>query len=392
MTAALQESPGLATTPAGHRGRTGSGLCLSGGGYRAALFHLGAVRRMHELGLLEDLRTVSSVSGGSVLAARLAQLPWAAGTVISPQTFQDVLALPTYRQAGRDIRTYPILRRLMPWNWRGPTAIHGVADLLEGYCGHLKVHELPQTPDFVFCATDLTHGTNWIFSRDRTGGHKAGYAKSRRLDVPLSLAVATSACFPPVFAPVGFTLSPKKGKVLLNDGGNYDNLGLEPVWKSHELVFVSDGGTPFRYGVKSGLLGHLTRFITILDTQSRSLRKRWLMASDSQHTLTAVYWSVGRSVHAYRKHLPADAECLTLGYSQELAHRIGMIRTDFNRFSKGEQAVLENHGYLLADAALQAFLPASSRPQSWPALRVPHPDWLDADLVDRIVPVSKRVS
>ncbi|GHF58747.1 NTE family protein [Deinococcus metalli] len=381
----------LATTPAARQGRTGTGLCLSGGGYRAALFHLGAVRRMHELDLLEDLRTVSSVSGGSILAARMAQLPWSTGTAISPQGFQNVLAEPTYRQADRDIRTYPIVRRLMPWNWRGPTAIHGVSDLLDDYCGHLKVHELPQVPNFVFCATDLTHGTNWIFSQDRIGGHKAGYAKSWRLDLPLSLAVATSACFPPVFAPVELALSPKKGKVLLNDGGNYDNLGLEPVWKSHELVFVSDGGTPFQYGVKSGLIGHLTRFITILDTQSRSLRKRWLMASDSQHTLTAVYWSVGRSVHTYRKYLPADAECLTLGYSQELARRIGLIRTDFNRFSEGEQAVLENHGYLLADAALQAFLPAGSRPHSWPALHVPHSAWLDPNLVDQVVPTEQRV-
>ena len=47
------------------------GLCLSGGGYRAAVFHLGSLIRLNEAGLLPRLRTVSSVSGGSIIAAFL---------------------------------------------------------------------------------------------------------------------------------------------------------------------------------------------------------------------------------------------------------------------------------------------------------------------------------
>jgi NTE family protein len=48
--------------------RRGIGLCLSGGGFRATLFHLGALRRLNELGLLShpDFLTLSSVSGGSI--------------------------------------------------------------------------------------------------------------------------------------------------------------------------------------------------------------------------------------------------------------------------------------------------------------------------------------
>ena len=52
--------------------RAGTALCLSGGGFRAALFHLGAVRRLYELGILEDVRTIVAVSGGSMFAAFLA--------------------------------------------------------------------------------------------------------------------------------------------------------------------------------------------------------------------------------------------------------------------------------------------------------------------------------
>ena len=50
----------------------GLALCLSGGGYRAMLFHLGTLWRLNELGYLPKLDRISSVSGGPT---RLAALP-----------------------------------------------------------------------------------------------------------------------------------------------------------------------------------------------------------------------------------------------------------------------------------------------------------------------------
>lgn len=47
----------------------GVAVCLSGGGYRAMMFHVGALWRLHELGLLAQATRVSSVSGGSITAA-----------------------------------------------------------------------------------------------------------------------------------------------------------------------------------------------------------------------------------------------------------------------------------------------------------------------------------
>jgi len=44
------------------------GLALPGGGYRAAAFHLGVLRKLHDLGLLANVRVISSVSGGSSIA------------------------------------------------------------------------------------------------------------------------------------------------------------------------------------------------------------------------------------------------------------------------------------------------------------------------------------
>src|SRR5258707_1269139 len=45
------------------------GLALSGGGFRATLFHLGLLVRLAELDLHRHLHVISAVSGGSILAA-----------------------------------------------------------------------------------------------------------------------------------------------------------------------------------------------------------------------------------------------------------------------------------------------------------------------------------
>ena len=47
------------------------GLALSGGGFRATLYHLGLVRFLRDAGLLSQVTHISSVSGGSVFAAHL---------------------------------------------------------------------------------------------------------------------------------------------------------------------------------------------------------------------------------------------------------------------------------------------------------------------------------
>ena len=46
----------------------GTALCLSGGGYRAMVFHIGALWRLYEAGLLKTTQRISSVSGGSITA------------------------------------------------------------------------------------------------------------------------------------------------------------------------------------------------------------------------------------------------------------------------------------------------------------------------------------
>ncbi len=54
----------------GKQAQTGKiGLALSGGGFRAAFFHVGVLARLAEIGLLPKVEVISTVSGGSIVGA-----------------------------------------------------------------------------------------------------------------------------------------------------------------------------------------------------------------------------------------------------------------------------------------------------------------------------------
>jgi NTE family protein len=367
--------------------RKGIGLCLSGGGFRASLFHLGALRRLNDLNLLGSLRTISSVSGGSIVAAHIASvIPW---PLTGPlDDWNERVVRPFLAFTRQDIRTGPVLNRLWPWNWlRSSTAVETIAQIYEQRLTKLKLQELPKQPNFVLCATDMAFGDNWVFERNRMGGYLPGYIEPVPPAWPLARAVAASSCFPPIFNPLPIRFSPaafaggklppgpERDKPLedlrLTDGGVYDNLGLEPVWKNHAQVLVSDGGALFDFRSDQNILWRLQRYVAINGVQALYLRKRWLIANFLNNVMQGTYWGIGSARASY------DSQDAT-GYSKDLARKyIAKIRTDLDAFSEAEAAILENHGYLLADAALQQHLP-DLLPDPVPPLAPPHPEWLEA--------------
>ncbi len=376
------------------RERRGVALCLSGGGYRAALFHLGALRRLNELGILTRIDTFTSVSGGSIVAAHLAALaaraPWPdPGTPLAD--WERRVAAPFRAFTKHNVRTGPIVRRFLPWNLRhGSVGVEELAKQYERRLTPVRFPDLPEHPRFVFCATDMTFGTNWVFdtrasggAKGRLGDYQAGYARPLP-DWPVARAVAASSCFPPVFAPLPVGLDPKGfaggayrkpdrdalvAGIRLSDGGVYDNMGLEPVWKDHRVVLVSDGGGVFDGAADRGLLWRVQRYTAIVERQSRGLRKRWLIAGFLSGALEGTYWGIGGTTDHYQSPTP--------GYPAPLVDDVvSEVRTDLDAFSDAEIAVLENHGYLMAEAAIGRHAPALIAPAP-PPPAVPHPDWMD---------------
>lgn len=352
------------------------GLALSGGGFRATLFHLGAVRRLHELGVLAKLTSISSVSGGSILNGFLASR--LTSTLGGIQNFDAEVAVPVRQFCSLDIRRWPALERFVP-------EFDNSLQLAHQYEEHLTqgklLKNIPSPPSHIFCTTDLTYGVNWTFRRNDCGDYEAGRMPTPS-DWKLSIAVAASSCFPPVFKPISLNLDPKPlqgGKapsgvmrdqcikgMTFSDGGVYDNLGLEPIWKDHETILCSDGGGLFRVGGDTGFSWEIGRFISIPENQALAIRKRWLIASFLTGVLDGTYWGIGGSPSEYG---------VQQGYSEGLAKGyIATIRTDLDSFSEAEASILENHGYWLADAAIKSHVSNLYSAQA-PAPTAPNPNW-----------------
>jgi len=143
--------------------RRGIALCLSGGGFRATLFHLGAIQRLFELGIATrpDFDTVTSVSGGSITAAQWAIAEAQAATNENrPLDFTRDIARPLQALTSRDIRTGAMAKKfLLPWNWfRGASVIDAMIDKFEEAFGKGTLNLLPDHPRFVFCGTDMAFG------------------------------------------------------------------------------------------------------------------------------------------------------------------------------------------------------------------------------------------
>lgn len=381
--------------------REGTALCLSGGGYRAALFHLGVLRRLDELGTLSRVDTVSAVSGGSILAGYLANELGEWPRSGQPLAGFATTVVPGFRDFTRkNIRTLWALKRALPWKWGDATvAVESLVDRYEKDIVALRLDQLPRRPNYVFCASDLTFGTNWVSERDRVGSYMPGYVKPPP-DWTAARAVAASSCFPPIFEPMPVDLDPSRfsggrlaaddperaeliSQMRLTDGGVYDNMALEPVWKRHAVVLVCDGGATFDRRSPAPFwrpFKQLGRYLEVQSRQASAVRRRWLIASFLRGEMRGVYLGIGSCVTSFDRHAP--------GYDHDLVRSvIAEVRTDLDYFSDAEAGVLENHGYLLADAAMRAY---GADWSTAAPLQIPFPEWMDADKVRRALRNSAK--
>jgi NTE family protein len=378
------------------RERKGIALCLSGGGFRAALFHAGAIRRLNELGVLSQVRTISSVSGGSITSGLLATV-WTR-LERDGDRFTNLEALfeqPLRAFCGRNIRNGPLLwRRLNPASWpRLLSSSFSATDFLvseyQRLLGTVRLSALPTHPRFVFCAANLQTGVSFELSARSIGDYVLGYSEPGQLT--LAEAVAASSSFPFAFPPLvravdvdaftggdgkamagGFRPGPR---VALTDGGVYDNMGLEPAWKTHATVLVSDGGTPFEIQARTRtwLVPRLQRSFQVVANQALAVRKRWLISAYLRGVYGGAYWGLGTDRDEYQQ----AGGGRPAGYSGRVLDRLRVVRTDLDRFSPVEQSVLMNHGWALAGAALGRW-GAALVTQPAPAIP-PDPSLLDPD-------------
>lgn len=353
------------------------GLCLSGGGYRAAVYHIGALIRLNQAGVLPRLRTVSSVSGGSIVAAFLG-LHWtklifdAEGVA----TNLDAVVLdPVLRFTGHGLDAAAVLSSAFI-----PGLIsRRVQKRYKALFGSATLADLPDRqsgPDFVITATNLSSGALFRFSRRGVGDFRkdpddtsTGFFQAPT--IPLVLAVAASSAFPPILSPClldASKYSDARGAqrtVYLTDGGVFDNLGIEPVDDpAYRLVLSSDGGAPFKRKIKPPLdyLGGTVHVLKVLDLQVRKLRRKELIESAKQMERKVAYWALNSTLSEYaaeaRKREPDFA---VLEVSDPSRNDMMTITTRLAAIDSGQQRRLANWGYACCDAAIRTYAISAPR-------------------------------
>jgi NTE family protein len=143
----------------------GVALCLSGGGYRAMLFNLGALWRLNELGYFKKLDRISSASGGSITAGVLAvgwsKLKFDPSGIAREYVGKVVNPIPNL--AGKTIDEGSIIGGiLLPG-----TISEKIADAYRKYLfGNATLQDLPDDPPrFVINATNVQSGALWRFMK-----------------------------------------------------------------------------------------------------------------------------------------------------------------------------------------------------------------------------------
>ena len=319
------------------------GLALSGGGFRAAAFHLGVFRKLHEAGLLWKPDLLSCVSGGSIAGAFLA----------SHWEEDDALEKLERYLANTSIAVSSVIGGMLdPFHTRlDKLAASYERDLY----GKRSLGSLKDGPRLYVNATNLATGNMFFFV---TGGKLPAEMGEWQLgaapahDFRLSRAVAASSAFPPVFPPLRVDQSeyPAAGVdyVTLSDGGVYDNLGVNPLLRARnalDYVIVSDAGKPFHINERPTEAGTavLVEALDIMMEQVRGLQfKRLELTAAKAGGAKPAWFSIDSEEGEARAGDAAFASA---------------IRTNLCKLARAEIDVLTRHGGALLTHRLQTYMP-----------------------------------
>jgi predicted acylesterase/phospholipase RssA len=345
------------------------GLALSGGGFRATLYHLGLARFLHDAGILPNVTHITSVSGGSIFAAHLV-LNWDRYNG-SDSDFDaaaaELLSFVRLDVRNRIIRRFP-LSYLVPWpRWlrrlltrTGLLAYHYEKFLY----GDTSLFQLPENPQLHILATNLSEGCLCSFNRDGLLMVHRQEGQAVRVDqiqiglATVAMAVTASSAFPGFFPPLELTsadvgASGEFGRQAYTDGGVFDNLGVRMFryleqksaagHRPWDAVLVSDVGKSIEVQTQQrpgGIISTAMRASDIL------MDRVWQLENDTfADTPGFVFARVTKIVEPHD-----DPTAL----HPEIQRQAANIRTDLDRFSPLEISTLVRHGYCVGRKVCRA--------------------------------------
>jgi predicted acylesterase/phospholipase RssA len=340
------------------------GLALSGGGFRATLYHLGVIRYLRESETLPLVGDIAAVSGGSILAAHLV-LNWDRYTGTDAEFAEaagEVIRFVQHDVRNRIVRRLPLLfpirlfGKLTGWSAANftPNA------LLEKYYrtflyGDRRLFELPEQPALHMLATNVSDGVMAVFNREglhiqkREQGETDPFRHVAGQTATIAKVVSASSAFPGFFPPVEIAahdLGVHEGQFpteSFTDGGVYDNLGIRGfAWladhcgRSYHRVIVSDAGKPFQIlgNAPLGFIAQSIRATDILWDRVWQLERENFGDQNGFHFLPVTH--------------VVDAHEDPHGLHPVVQAEVSGIRTDLDRFNDLEVNALVAHGYEVA--------------------------------------------
>ena len=366
------------------------GLALSGGGFRASIFHLGVIRRLEELGIMKYVHTISAVSGGSIIAAYyviemekrlrrrrkyLAKCPDQFDTV-RLQIF-DEIATCFFQCLDHNLRSralvftpfyHPILciKSLWPtlsrsdiiqkeydrWFYHDETLDQLPSVTLprdKALCKVEKSSLVLTGPTVVLNTTSLLTGERKGFTREPVSGTKELNRVNRNI-LKLSSVVGASSGVPGLFPPTTIL-----GDRLV-DGGVADNQGIDALVNfdhlldgdDFDVLLVSDAAGQMepvhRLGMRTFKV--MGRTISIFQFQLRrkmlKILSLWKDSAGGGREFAFVHLFLNLKDRPNTPRLPS-----------EYIPALGRIRTDLDQFSFIEREALMYHGYTLIDAQIK---------------------------------------
>lgn len=241
------------------------GLTLSGGGYKAAAFHLGTLSYLRNLGLDTNIHALSTVSGGTITGIAYVM------SLLSDEDFEvffemhkkflinvNMLEESLEYLSGGDLKVPSGRKNLIVAASRAYSE-----KLLKKEDGRYFFSEILDSDiplsEIIINTTELTHGLDFRFQKSRknlpSGNKEIRIAANEIKNASIADMVAASTCYPGALEPIGFPFDftwkngeiPKKvydkfaeggekSSMGLIDGGVYDNQGIESIMIADERL------------------------------------------------------------------------------------------------------------------------------------------------------------
>jgi len=308
------------------------GLALSGGGIRAMVFHLGVLKWMAEQGCLENIRHISSASGGSLVVG----LIYAKNDFAWPSS-EDFLAriLPEISEIilQKDLQIAALVRLFPFW-------IHRKVKLLARMIGKKwnvvgKMEQIAANPIWSINCTTYETGNRFEINQNQMSDSSIGTTPSGNM--PIAHAMAASAGFPILIGPYPLRrdrhewsasgITPPiwawadnriPGGRFFNlwDGGVYDNMGLEPLFgitnsganlaAGVDFIIISNAGASSKYAHRL-FSTSLRRLLDIAMDQAENLRIREAISHFQQND-NGMFLPIGANAGQILRNAPLNPD------------------------------------------------------------------------------------